>query len=103
MVSRDSSFLICVPQASAIRVRERFRTVGRAVVRIAEMMDADIGVSQKMNLLSVWVYYKNGEEEWNPVYFDWGKHWSEDEVFGAIRSEVRPSSAQRENIILQSA
>lgn len=102
MVSRGSSFLICVPQASAIRVRERFRTIGRAVVRIAEIMDADIEVSQKMNLLSVWVYYKNGGEKWSPVYFDWGKHWSEDEVFASIRREVYHSSKQ-EHIILQSA
>jgi len=83
-------------------VRERFRIVGRAVVRIAEMFGADIEVSQKRNLLSVWVYYKNGEEEWSPIYFDWGKHWNEDEVFGAIRSEVHRSTKQ-DNIILQSA
>jgi len=83
-------------------MRERFRTIGRAVVRIAEMMDADIEVSQKMNLLSFWVYYKNGGEKWSSVYFDWGKDWCEDEVFGSIRSEVRHSSKQ-EHIILQSA
>jgi len=84
-------------------VRERFRTVGRAVVRIALILGADIDVSQKRNLLSVWVYYKNCGQEWSPVYFDWGKNWSEDDVFGSIRSEVYRLSNHQENIIVQSA
>jgi len=66
------------------------------------MLDAEIDVSQKRNLLSIWVYFKNGEEEWSPVYFDWGKHWSEEDVFGSIRSEVH-HSCQHKNTILQSA
>lgn len=100
MVSCDSSFLICFPRVS--RQRERLRVVGRAVVRMAEMLGADIEVNQKTHLFSVWVYYKTDREEWSPVYFDWGKNWSESEVFASIRSEVYRSTRQ-ENVILQSA
>jgi len=103
MVSNSGRFLIHVPQVSGVRVRERFRTVGRAVVRIALILGADIDVSQKRNLLSVWVYYRNCGKEWSQVYFDWGKDWSEDDVFGSIRSEVYDLSDYQENIVVQSA
>lgn len=86
-----------------MQTRERFKTVGRAVVRIADLLGADIEVSQKKNLLSVWVYYKNGEQEWNPVYFDWGKDWDEDDVFNSIRNEVYSVASNHESVILQSA
>jgi hypothetical protein len=44
-------FRICIPLVSGVRIRERFRTVGRAVVRIAETVEAEIEVSQKSKSL----------------------------------------------------
>ncbi|MGD8506368.1 MAG: hypothetical protein PVF15_06855 [Candidatus Bathyarchaeota archaeon] len=88
MAHNGSSFLICVPRGS--RQPERFRTVGRAVVRIAEMLGAEIEISQKRHLLSVWVYYKNDGKEWRPVYCDWGKDWRENDVFASIKGEIYP-------------
>lgn len=70
MVSNSGSFLICVPRVSGARVHERFRTIGRAVVRMADLLGANIEVSQKRNLLSVWVYYENHGKEWTPIYCD---------------------------------
>ena len=103
MVSNSGEFLVCVPRFSGVRARERFRTVGQAAVRMAELLGADIEVSQRRNLLSVWVYYKNGGKEWSPVYFDWGKDWGEKDVFKSIRSEVGRLSAHHESFVLQSA
>jgi len=103
MVSNSGEFLVCVPPFSGVRARERFRTVGQAAVRVAELLGADIEVSQRRNLLSVWVYYKNGGKEWSPVYFDWGKDWGEKDVFNSIRSEVGRLFAHRESFVLQSA
>jgi len=102
MVSSNGTFLVCVPRVSGVRRRERFKTVGGAVVRMAELLGADIEVSQKRDLLSVWVYYKNGEKEWNPVYFDWGKDWSENEVFSSIRSELFSLPSHHNSLVLQS-
>lgn len=102
LASNGGSFLICVPRVSGLRPRERFRTVGRAAVRIAEMLGADIEVSQRRNLLSVWVYYKNEEREWSPVYFDWGKSWGENEVFNAIRSELYRLRLPHNSLVLPS-
>jgi len=103
IVSNSGKFLIHVPLISGVRARERFRTVGQAAVRIAELLGADIEVSQRRNLLSVWVYYKNGGKEWSPVYFDWGKDWGEKDVFKSIRSEVGRLFAHHESFVLQSA
>ncbi len=95
-------FRICIPLVSGVRIRERFRTVGRAVVRIAETVEAEIEVSQKKHLLSVWVYYTHSGKKWSTVYFDYGKNWREDEVFNSIRGEVSRLSPHHENLILQS-
>lgn len=100
MLPSDSGkFLICIPRFS--RRNERFGTVGRAVVRVAELLGADIEVSQRKNVLSAWVYYKNGGKEEIPVYFDWGKDWDEDDVFHSIRSKLHGLSHLPEHAILQ--
>lgn len=71
------------------------------MVRIAETVGAEIEVSQKKHLLSVWVYYTRSGKEWSTVYFDYGKNWREDEVFSSIRGEVFRLSPHQESIILQ--
>lgn len=80
---------------------KRHKTVGRAVVRIAEMLGADIELSQRRNVLSVWVYYKNGGKEEIPLYCDWGKNWNEDDVYYAIRNVVYALSFHPEPAVLQ--
>ncbi len=96
-------FLICIPRASDKRARQRFKTVGRAVIRMAELLGADIEISQRRNLLSVWVYYKNEGKEWSPIYYDWGKDWSENEVLSSIRSELYRLPRHHNIFVSQSA
>ncbi len=102
VVFNGGRFRICIPLVSGIRIRERFRTVGRAVVRMAETVGADIEVSQKKHLLSVWVYYTRPGREWSTVYFDYGKNWREDEVFSSIKGEFDRLSSHQENLIIHS-
>jgi hypothetical protein len=39
-------------------------------VKIAEMLGADIEISQRTDVLSVWFYYKNDEKDKVPLYSD---------------------------------
>ncbi len=86
MNSSAGKFLICVPRHS--RSYGRLRTVTQAVLRVADALGKDIEVSNKKNVLSVWVYYKEGSEIESPVYSDWGKNWSEDEVLRELESRL---------------
>jgi len=70
---------------------------------MAELLRADIEVSQRRNLLSVWVYYKNDGKEWSPIYYDWGKDWSENEVLSSIRSELYRLPYHHNSLVLSSA
>ena len=86
MFSNRPKFSIHVPSFS-MRDR-RFRPVGRAVVRLAELLDADIEISQRRNVTSIWVYYQNCGKKEIPMYCDWGKDWSEDDVCNLIRNKL---------------
>lgn len=99
MLSLSSKFLVCVPRFS--RQNERFRAVGRAVVRVAEMLEADVEVSQRKDVLSIWVYYKNSENMEIPVYSDWEKDWDENHVFHAIRNKLYGMSFDSNHPVLQ--
>jgi hypothetical protein len=97
--SNNGKLLIYAPRISGRN--DRLKTVGRAVVRVAEMLGTDIEISQRRNVLSVWVYYKTDGKEKTPVYFDWGKNWSEDAVFQAITSKLYGLSFSSEHAVLQ--
>ncbi len=101
MLSDRGRLMICIPRFS--KVDGRLRTVGRAVVRIAEGLGADIEVSQKKNVLSIWVYYKKDGEEEVPVYFDWDRDWNEDAVLHTIASKLYGLSPYPEKYIPQVA
>ena len=60
--------------------------MAHAVLRIADELGKDIEVSNKKNVLSVWVYYKERGERESPLYSDWEKNWNEDEVFRELKS-----------------
>ena len=81
--------------------RKRLKTIGRAVVRVAERLGADIEVYQRKDVLSIFVYYKNGGEEKIPVYCDWGKNWDEEDVYHAIRSVIYALSFHPKYEVLQ--
>ena len=102
MSSSKGKFLICIPRLSG--GKGRFRVVARAVVRIAEMLEKDVEVSNRRNVMSVWVYYKDKGRKESLLYSDWGKDWSEDEVFRTLRSMAYTLSYfAEENAILQAA
>jgi len=86
MLSDNGKFLVYASPFSARN--ERLKTVGKAVVRIAERLGADVEITQRRDVLSIFVYYKNGGKEKIPVYCDWGKNWNEDDVYHAIKSVV---------------
>jgi hypothetical protein len=97
--SRNVKFLVYVPRFS--RREGRFRTVGHAVVRIAETLGASIEIAQRRDILSVWVYYKNNAKEEIPVYSDWGKNWGEDDVYQVIMNRISGVSFLPGHAVLQ--
>lgn len=85
MLSTNGKFLIYTPRFSTYR--DRAKIVGSAVAKIAQMIKLEIEVARRTKLLSVYVYYRNSHnDEEIPVYCDWGKDWSEDDVSHAIKS-----------------
>lgn len=99
MLSNNGKFMV---YTSPFSTRNgRLETVGRAVVKIAERLEADIEITQRRDVLSIFVYYENGGEEKIPVYCDWGKNWNEDDIYHAIRSVVYTLSFHPEYSVLQ--
>ncbi len=85
MLSANGKFLIYTPPSS--NLRDRVRVVGSAVVKIAQTIKMEIEVARRTKLLSVYVYYRHDHDDDEiPVYCDWGKDWSEDDVCHAIKS-----------------
>ena len=96
-LSNDDKLLIHVPLFS--RQDPRLRIVVSAATRVAEMLGAAIEIRRRRDVLSVWVYYaKNGKER-VPVYFDWGKNWSDNDVFHAIRGTIHGLSLHAEHTL----
>ncbi len=98
-LSNGNKFLIHVPRFS--RQDPRLRTVVSAVTRVAEMLGADIEIYRRRDVLSVWVYYTKSGEERVPVYFDWGKTWSDNDVFHAIRGTIHGLSLHTEQTLCE--
>ena len=99
MPSRNGKFIL---YASAFSEQnERLTTVGQAVARIAENLGAEIEIVQRMNVLSIFVYYKKGGREEVPVYCDWGKNLSVDDVYYSVWSVVYALSFHPEYTFLQ--
>lgn len=79
-------FLIYIPSFS--NKKERVRAVGAAVVRVADVLGADVEVKPR-GVYAPHVYFCNGDgDERIPVYNDWGKHYSEQEVYDYIRNVI---------------
>ncbi len=100
MLSTNGKFLIYKPHFSSCR--ERARVVESAVVKIAQMTKTEIEVARRKKLLSVFVYYRNGQDDEEiPVYCDWGKDWSEKDVCHAIKSVMFALSFHPDHTSLQ--
>lgn len=67
---------------------ERLRIVGSAVAKVADSLQLETELSPKMELLSIYVYYKSDSGDEIPVYCDWGKSWKEQDVYRAIRNMI---------------
>lgn len=99
IIFSNEKFLICASRFS--RRKNRLKTVGRAVVRVAERLGVDIEVYSRKNILSIFVYYMNGNNEEIPVYCDWGKTLNEEDVYHAIRSVIYALSFHPRYEVLQ--
>lgn len=100
MTSSRRKFVMDIPRFS--RPVGRVRAVGGAVARVAEMLGSDIEVSQGTGA-SIWVYYMNSIRERFPVYVDYGKNLSEDEVFESIMGGLEELYVVPKRPILQVA
>jgi len=96
----DGKFLI---YASGFRKQnERLKVVGAAVARVAETLHFNIEVLSKRQSLSIYVYYKNGQDgEEIPVYCDWGKDWKEEDIYHAVKSVMFTLSFHPRYSVLQ--
>jgi hypothetical protein len=72
--------------ASSTPKTERLRVIGSAVTKVANSLHLETELSKKRKLLSIYVYYRGSEGDEIPVYCDWGKSWSENDVYRAIRN-----------------
>lgn len=99
IIFSNEKFLIYASRFS--RRRDRLKTVGRAVVRVAERLGVNIEVYPRKNILSIFVYYTNGNNEEIPVYCDWGKTLNEEDVYHAIRSVIYALSFHPRYEVLQ--
>lgn len=99
IIFSSGKFLIYASYFS--RRRERLKTVSRAVVRVAERLGVDIEVYPRKNILSIFVYYLNRNNEEIPVYCDWGKTLNEEDVYHAIRSVIYALSLHPKYEVLQ--
>jgi hypothetical protein len=64
----------------------RLKVVGKAVSKVADLLDLRTEYSLKRESLSIYVYYRSETGAEIPVYSDWGKSCSEDDVNRAIKS-----------------
>ena len=84
MLSNNGKFLIYTP---SLTNKRRLQIIGSAVSKIAETLRLEIEVARKNKLLSTYVYYRGYyDEEEIPIYCDWGKNWSEKEIYDTIKS-----------------
>ena len=83
MLENVGKFLI---YSSRTQSPERLKIVGSAVSKVANSLNFKTEAFPRRELLSIYVYYKNGAEDEIPVYCDWGKHWKEKDVSRAIRN-----------------
>jgi len=60
--------------------------IRKAACRIAERLKLEVEVIQRFDLSSVWVYFESCEGELIPIYFDYGLHRQEEEVYAKIRN-----------------
>jgi len=99
MLSENGKFLVYAPPSSLRN--ERLKTISKAVVKIAEKLGAEVEITRRRDVLSIFVFYKNGGEEEIPVYCDWGKNWDEDDIYHSIRSVVYALSFHPRYSVLQ--
>jgi len=64
----------------------RLRVVRAAVSKVANTLKLETEFSPRRKLLSIYVYYRSETGDEIPIYCDWGKSWSENDVSRAIRS-----------------
>jgi hypothetical protein len=83
------------------RRNDRLRIIAHAVNRIADSLEANMEISPRKDVLSVWVYLKGSGNEKVPVYSDWGKDWNENDVFQAIKNKLYGLSYRPEHAVLQ--
>jgi len=99
MTGGRGKFLVCVPFGPG--GNGRLITVGRAVLRVSEKLGVDVETYQKREASSIFVYYKDESREKIPVYSDWGKNWSEEEVYHSMRSVIYALSFHPKHLTLQ--
>jgi hypothetical protein len=99
MYTDSGKFLIYTSQFS--NQNNRLRVVGLAVAKVAKTLSLGVEVTSTKKILSVYVYYRNGNGEEIPVYCDWGKNWSEEDVYNAIRNMMFVLSFHPEHSSLQ--
>ena len=99
MYDANGKFLIYTPRFS--NQGNRLRVVGSAVAKVAKTLSLGVELASTRKTLSVYVYYRNEGGEEIPVYCDWGKSWSEEDVYKAIRNMMFVLSFHPEHSDLQ--
>ncbi|MEM2975680.1 MAG: hypothetical protein QW821_04615 [Candidatus Bathyarchaeia archaeon] len=101
MMQDKAEILIYAPNFH--RENERLRIVNSAVAKIANKMRLKVQVAPRKELTSIYVYFRNGNSEEIPLYSDWGKKGSEEDVYSAIRNIIFVLSFHPKYLFLRKA
>ncbi|NWF87444.1 hypothetical protein HXY32_06525 [Candidatus Bathyarchaeota archaeon] len=83
----NSNGKLLVYASDLISCEKRFSSVSGAVEKIAKLLRLNFEVvTCEEEVVSIYVYYKNGEEDPVPIYCDKGEDTSVEEVYSALRS-----------------
>ena len=80
----------------------RLETVRTAVAKVAETLKLNLEVAHTKKVLPIYVYYRSDRcRDEIPVYSDWGKDGSEEDVYDAIKSVMYVLSFHPKHSVLQ--
>jgi hypothetical protein len=81
MLSNNGRFLVYAPNR-----HKRLGVVKPAVAKAAQNLRMKLEVAHTKKLLPIYVYYRSRRDEEDiPIYCDWGKEGTEEDVYRAIR------------------
>jgi hypothetical protein len=86
-VLENSNGKLLVYASSFASRNERFKSVSQAVAKMAELLRVNCEVVMfRKKIVPIYVYYKNGDEEPIPIYWDKGEETNIQDISTTLRN-----------------